>query len=460
VDKKIVLIGAGSAAFGPPTLIDLFQSKVLPGSTVVLHDINEEKLNRVYDIVVKENKMVGEKYNIIKTLDRKTAIKNADFIVCSIENGDRFEHRWEDHTIPHKHGSTEMMAENGGPGGFFHSGSTEMMAENGGPGGFFHSARQIPEHIRIAQEVYRENPHAFFIIYSNPVSRISLAVSRAVPDLKFLGLCHQINLLYKDLPYIVDDSFRDTIKVSSLKIMDLHKKSLQNTKVTVGGLNHFAFVLGLEDLRTGEDLMPKFNERLMEYYTKDKWDKFHFAELTFEIYKRMGWFPYVGDNHLAEYLQVAKDHTKYEDFDEWIKKMEDSNIGINDKLKRFHRRLEKGRYPRKGIFIEDSNVYETAVNIPNDGIIENLPHDLVIECSGVVNKEGVHGVKLGKIPVNIAAILRIEASIQDVCVEAILKESKDLAIACIDVNCGSFEMADRIYNEMYALQKDFLPKFY
>jgi hypothetical protein len=71
--------------------------------------------------------------------------------------------------------------------------------------------------------------------------------------LKFLGLCHQINLLYKDLPYIVDDSFRDKIKeVSSLKIMDLHKKSLENTKVTVGGLNHFAFVLGLEDLRTGE----------------------------------------------------------------------------------------------------------------------------------------------------------------------------------------------------------------
>ncbi len=460
MDKKIVLIGAGSAAFGPPTLMDLFQSKVLPGSTVVLHDINEEKLNRIYDIVVKENKMVGEKYNIIKTLDRKTAIKNADFIVCAIENGDRFEHRWEDHTIPHKHGSTEMMA------------------ENGGPGGFFHSARQIPEHIRIAQEVYKENPHAFFINYSNPVSRISLAVSRAVPDLKFLGLCHQINLLYKDLPYIVDDSFRDKIKeVSSLKVMDLHKKSLENTKVTVGGLNHFAFVLGLEDLRTGEDLMPKFNGRLMEYYTRAKWDKFHFAELTFEIYKRMGWFPYVGDNHLAEYVQVAKDHTKYEDFDEWIKKMENGNIGINDRLKRAHRRLEKGRYPKKGIltdadtgekcieiieaFIEDSNVYETAVNIPNDGIIENLPQDLVIECSGIVNKEGVHGVKIGKIPVNIAAILRIEASIQDVCVEAILKESKDLAIACIamDVNCGSFEMADKIYNEMYALQKDFLPNF-
>ena len=460
IDKKITFFGAGSAAFGPVTLNDIYQSKTLEGSTITLIDIDEEKLNRVYDIVCKENEIKGEKFTVEKTQNPKAALKDADVVICSIEHGDRFFHRWLDHRIPHKHGSTEMMA------------------ENGGPGGFFHSARQIPTIVDIAKEAYAANPEVFFINYSNPMSRICLAIHRAVPELNFVGLCHQINLLYKDLPYIVDDSFREKIKKEpSLKRMDLHKKSLENTKVTVGGFNHFAFVFRLEDLRTGEDLMPKFNGRLMEYYTKDKWDKFHFAELTFEIYKRMGWFPYVGDNHFAEYVQIAKDHTKYEDFDEWIKKMEDGNIGINDKLKRFHRRLEKGRYPRKGMltdtdtgekcieiieaFIEDSNLYETAVNIPNDGIIKNLPQDLVIECSGIVNKEGVHGVKLGKISVNIAAILRIEASIQDVCVEAITKESKDLAIACIamDVNCGSFEMADKIYNEMYVLQKDFLPNF-
>ena len=111
--------------------------------------------------------------------------------------------------------------------------------------------------------------------------------------------------------------------------------------------------------------------------------------------------------------------------------------------------------------IEDRNSYEIAVNIPNDGIIENLPQDLVIECSGIVNKEGIQGVKIGNISKNIAAILRIEASIQDLCVEAVMQESKDLAINCLamDVNCGSFEMAEAIFNEMYELQKEYLPKF-
>ena len=111
--------------------------------------------------------------------------------------------------------------------------------------------------------------------------------------------------------------------------------------------------------------------------------------------------------------------------------------------------------------IKDSNSYEFAVNIPNDGIIENLPQDLVIECSGTVNKNGIYGVKLGNIPRNIAAILRIEASIQDLCVEAILKESKQLAIDClaVDVNCGSFEMAEAVFEEMMQVQKDYLPNF-
>ncbi|MFX1530819.1 MAG: alpha-glucosidase, partial [Promethearchaeota archaeon] len=72
-----------------------------------------------------------------------------------------------------------------------------------------------------------------------------------------------------------------------------------------------------------------------------------------------------------------------------------------------------------------------------------------------------HGVKIGNLPRNIAALLRIEATIQDLCVEAVLTRSKDLAIAslAIDPNVGSFEMAENIFDEMTELQRNFLPKF-
>jgi alpha-galactosidase len=440
MDKKIVLIGAGSAAFGPPTFVDLNLSKVLGGSTITLHDIDKEKLYMVYEVVLEDNKKLGNKFNIECTLNRKEALKDADFIINSTEHGDRFQLRWQDNTIPRKHGSTERMA------------------ENGGPGGFFHSARQIPEILKIAKDVEKICPDAFFIDYSNPVSRICLALKRAIPKLKIFGLCHQIGLL------------------TSHHLSKMMNRDLNNMQLTTGGLNHFAFLLGLKDVKNGKDLLPEFNSKCWDYF-KDKWDRFHYADLTFEIYQRFGWFPYVGDNHICEYLQIGSQYTTEQDLTDWITRMEQGNKGGNAQLKRYYNRLKKGNYPSKGMLmrgpsgeraipiieaiIQDSNSYEVAVNIPNDGIIENLPQDLVIECSGVVNKDGIHGVKLGKIPKSIAAILRIEASIQDLCVEAILKESKSLAIAClaVDVNCGSFERAETIFKEMAELQKDYLPKF-
>ena len=173
---------------------------------------------------------------------------------------------------------------------------------------------------------------------------------------------------------------------------------------------------------------------------------------------------------------MAKDHTKYEDFNDWIERMEEGNLSTQKKFSRYLKRLKEGRYPKKGVLgniesgeraiailegmVEDKNNYE-IVNIPNDSIIDNLPRDLVVECTGGINKAGIHGVKVGNIPKNIAALLRIEASIQDICVEAILKESKEMAINCIamDVNCGSFEMAEAIFEEMSQIQKEYLPSF-
>ncbi len=457
MDKKIVLIGAGSAVFGPTTIADIFLSKVLPGSTIVLHDINEERLNMIYELVMAENKINDRGFKFEKTLDRIDAVKDADFVISSIEHGDRFFFRRQDNSIPRKYGTTELMA------------------ENGGPGGFFHSARQIPEVLKIAKDVKKYAPEAFFINFSNPMSRICLAIKRTIPDLKFVGLCHQIGFAHKHLPRMLDKSLQEE-GLSPKEKIKRWKQSVKNLRITTGGLNHFAFILGLTDLRTGKDLMPEFNAKCMDYF-KDKWDRFEFADLTFEIYKRYGYFPYVGDNHICEYIQFSKDYVKIEDILDWLDRMQSAGEGVNRYIDMNYKRLQKGSYSKKSrIFkepsgeraipiiegiIKDKNSYETAVNIPNDGIIENLPQDLVIECSATVDKTGLHGVKLGKIPANIAALLRIEASIQDVCVEAILKESKDLAIACIamDVNCGSFEMAENIFNEMVELQRDYLPNF-
>lgn len=439
MDKKIVLIGAGSASFGPSNLLDLYQSNLLQGSTIVLHDINKETLEIMFELVNAENKIHNNKFNIECTINRKEALNGANFIISSIEVGDRFKLWREDYEIPKKYGSTQVLG------------------ECGGPGGTMHAFRIIPPILEIVKDINNICPDAFFINFSNPMARVCLAIKRSAPNLRFIGLCHQIGDLNYHLPRLLN-------------------KRLENLKIMPYGLNHFGFLMGLEELPSGKDLMPEFNKLALEYFSQRK-DRFQFSTLTLEVYKRFRSFPYVSDTHLGEYLRFGEEFTETKNMIDWIDFSKKGGESAYKRVMRNYKRLKEGRYFKKGMFyggtsgeraipiieaiITDRNSYESAVNVPNDNIIENLPQDLVIECPVIVNKSGVKGVKWGKLSSDLAALLRIEASIQDLCVEAILQKSKDLAITAlaIDPNLGSFEMAEQVFNEMRETQKDFIPNF-
>jgi alpha-galactosidase len=439
LDKKIVLVGAGSIFFGLPTFNDLFLNKELDGSTIVLHDINKEKLEMVYELLLAENERVNNKFNIEMTTNRKKAFVDADFIISSIEVGDRMKLWRQDYEVPRKHGSTQILG------------------ECGGPGGTFHAWRIIPPIVEIVKDAEKICPDAFFINFSNPMSRVCLAIHRTVEKLKFVGLCHQIGFMTHHLPIMFN-------------------KHIKELRLKVGGLNHFTFLLGLEEVSTNKSLMSEFNKRTLSYF-KENEDRFEFSSLTFEIFKMFGYFSYAGDNHIGEYLQFGEEFTNIKDMVDWIDFQEKAGKTIYSRFLKHYKLFKKGNYPNEGMLfnrrsgeraipiiesiIKNRNYYEFAVNIPNDNIIDNLPQDLILECSAIVNKDGVHGVKIGALPKSIAAILRIEATIQDLCVEAVLTGSKDLAISslAVDPNVGSFEMAENIFNEMIKLQKSYLPKF-
>ncbi|MHA1931315.1 MAG: family 4 glycosyl hydrolase, partial [Promethearchaeota archaeon] len=154
MEKKVVLVGAGSISFGLSMFNDLFLSNELEGCTIVLHDINKDKLEMIYELLLAENERSKDKFNIDMTLDRKEAFLNADFIISSIEVGDRMKLWRQDYEIPRKHGSTQILG------------------ECGGPGGTFHAWRIIPHIVDIVKDAEEICPNAFFINFSNPVSRV------------------------------------------------------------------------------------------------------------------------------------------------------------------------------------------------------------------------------------------------------------------------------------------------
>ena len=114
MSTRIVLIGAGSAQFGFDMLGDIFQSSVLAGCHVVLHDINAEALGRVHKAGQEYVDVKGLPTTISATLSREEALAGADFCVIAIEVGDRFALWEQDQSTPRELGLRQVFGENGG----------------------------------------------------------------------------------------------------------------------------------------------------------------------------------------------------------------------------------------------------------------------------------------------------------------------------------------------------------
>lgn len=432
--QKVVIIGAGSLQFGLGTVGSIFASDHLTGSTICLHDINEENLDKARVItqsVIDEKKI---DFNLEATTSRPEAIKGANFIVNSIEVTPRFKWFDMDMEIPRKYG-------------FKH-----VFGENGGPGGLFHSLRVIPPILEICDDVQKICPNAWLINFSNPMSRICLAIKRKFPELKVVGLCHEIHFARLHLPKILGTPFET-----------LH--------VWGGGLNHFGAIIKATYKDSGKDAIPDIREKAPEYLEKIKaQNKISYVfntsvSLTSYILYKYGYLPYTTDSHYGEYIGWAWEEANKDGIDKFYKGYK-SYIAYEGK--KIDKLIKKGKGSRlvrpdaeraipiiEGI-LTDSNHEELSVNLPNNDIISNLPKDLVVECPAIVNKTGVHGVKLGEYPKGIASLLRIEASVQDLVIEAILTKSKDIALQALlaDPNVGSTTKAEQFLNIMLELQKE------
>jgi alpha-galactosidase len=122
---KIVIIGAGSASFGPAILGDLFlHAHLLRSSAIWLVDTNAEALDlmtRYANQINNEKLHRGEAaLEIFASQNRREALPNADFVIVAVAV-DRIATWKLDWQIPLKHGVRHVLGENGGPGGLSHA---------------------------------------------------------------------------------------------------------------------------------------------------------------------------------------------------------------------------------------------------------------------------------------------------------------------------------------------------
>ncbi len=433
--KKIVLIGAGSQNFGLGVIGDIFKSSILSGSKIFLHDINSDTLSLTQKIAENYKTKFELNFSIEATTNRKEALKDADFCIISIEVGNRFELWDQDWKLPLQYGIKQVYG------------------ENGGPGGLFHSLRIIPAILDICEDINKICPDAFVFNFSNPMQRICHAVSVKYPNLKFTGLCHEIASMERQLPYLMETDF-------------------SNISLKAGGLNHFSILLDARYKDSGEDGYPIIREKFDNFYSSyvnghEGFSSKPGAErgVFVELFKTYNYLPITTDSHLGEYLQWAysvADHEGILDFYENYK-IRCLQFSKSEKFyKKFFDLSNKETHERVvpiiEAIIEDSNILELAVNVPNNGFIDSLPRDIVVEVPASINKKGVKGVRLDNYPKSFGSLLNAQTGTIQMTTEAVLNKSKHYVLLAMlaDPVVDDALAAEKLLNTVIEFQNDFL----
>lgn len=421
---KITLVGAGSSVFGYNSVLDAVNIPSLKGSELVLHDIDGSRLDTMTGLTQRMNNEMGDPLTVSSTLDQGDALDDADYVLMAIEV-DRM-NRWrQDWQIP------------------FDNGIKQVIGENGGPGGLFHTWRNLPPVLDIAHKMEDVCPDAWLLNYTNPVPRLCLAVSR-YSSIKTVGLCHEVEHQLQHLA----------------PRMGVPRSLIEGVSA---GLNHFSWYKELK-LTDGSDAYPLLDEALKK--ARD------FQPLCQAMYNQFGLYPSTDDNHMGEYLAHAWNTTPERDRGfNWIDRMEAEGNKTWLKTKSIiegktpldikgKQSGERAMYIIAGM-MTGSGHEELQVNLPNKGQVSNLIQDAIVETPAIIQRGEVKPIEVGDMPEGLAALLNIQILVQSVAVEAgvtgNLEKAKQALL--VDPVVEDNDAALKSFDELMRLHADLLPQF-
>lgn len=451
---KITIIGAGSVSFCPVTLNDIVLSDTLCERqlSVYLMDIREEALPPALAYAQQAAAHLDRQIDFQAGTSLEDALTGADFVIVAIEvNRDYY---WsQDWHILRKHGFRQIFG------------------ENGGPGSMFHTLRNLPPMLEIARAMERLCPQAWLINFTNPEAKLVEAISK-LTSIKTVGLCHGTNMGIEDLA-------------------DILEMDEEDIEVEACGLNHFGWFQSIRDKRDGRDLYPELKERERKLNWTTNWGSWALPRIMLRTY---GLFPYPGTGHVGEYIAWSdqfypydKSHYFYDPANEnpWARKQAPHSSFTFEESEG-----EPPRYAPEGQRFEDlsynpafefhpdkvepsgevaimaiegmltgQRVDLVSTNMLNKGLIPNLPDDMCIEVSSYADATGIHGKQMQPLPTAIAAMIRTQATIHQLVIEAYTEQSRNklLQAMLLDPTVSSYYNAVSAINEMCDLQQDILP---
>jgi alpha-galactosidase len=406
-------------SFGLSMLRDIFSSDELRGSTLTLVGRNAQTLAKMTELARLLNAKADAGLIVEQTTDRRAAFDGAGFVVnaAAIDRN----RLWRlDFEVPRKYGIRHTLG------------------ENGGPGGLFFTLRTLPLVFDFAREMQELCPRALFINFSNPESRIILALGKYSP-IRALGLCHGIFMGQGDVA----------------NIMGLPAEQVD---VWGAGLNHSQCLLHIRHRATGEDLYPLLRAKEKDYDPS-------FAPLTRRLFRAFGYWMTCSDDHLGEYLaygweggehgyDFAADERGRAEFGNALDRVLAGAPVPPDWLTSSG---ERGAAAIGAILHNKKRALESGI-VFNRGAIPNLPADAAVEVPVMADAAGIHPISLGPLPDAIAKLLHTQVSIQQLAVQAAVHASKEIALQAllIDPVVNSASAAVKLLDELWEVNRPYI----
>jgi len=426
---KVVTIGGGSSY--TPELVEGFikRHQELPIKELWLVDIEQgkEKLEIVGQLAKRMVKKAKIPMEIHLSLDRRQALKDADFVTTQFRVG-QLDARVLDEKIPAKY---HMLGQ-----------------ETVGAGGVFKALRTIPVIIDIINDIRDLCPNAWMINFTNPAGIVSEAVFRHCEFHRFIGVCN--------VPINLSNHFAKTLDV---KVKDLIPY--------FGGLNHLSYVFNVfhrHKNRLGE-IIEDLKEKQMNMKNIDALD----WDLNF--IEHLGVYPspyhkyyYYYDEMYDKYMRQIKEGKTRAEFVKEIekqlfKKYQDERL--DEKPKELEER--GGAYYSDvacnviSSIVNDKKDYQ-VINTINEGYITDLPNGCAIEITARITRHGPIPVYIGRLPVAIRGLVQDMKVFEQVLVDAIYEKDLDKAKVALQINplTKSIKHASECFDEMVEAHKDYL----
>jgi alpha-galactosidase len=396
---KIAFIGAGSFGFTRGLVRDILTFPALADSTLALMDIDQERLDFATKAV---NKIVeAGKYpaKVVSTLDRAEALDGADGVLITILQGGVEVFRG-DIEIPMKYGVDINIG------------------DTRGVSGIFRSLRTIPVMLDICKDMDKHCPNAVLLNYTNPMAMLCRAMQGEFPKLAISGLCH-------------------SVQGTAMMLANWIGAPYNEVTYHCAGINHQAWYVDFK--WKGKDAYPLIREAITT-----RPEVLNAEQVRNEIFLQLGYYLTESSGHNSEYVAWFRKrpdliekycthgtgwnpgHHRYI-LDEYLRREDTWRDNVKADLDK-PVNLNRGHEYAASIFnatFGDGAMFEFNGNVPNFGLIDNLPDGCCVEVPVMASKRGLDPIHVGPLPPQCAILNNLSVGCEEMAVEGIITGDKE-----------------------------------